>query len=268
MNIVMMPVQDVKPYENNPRLNRQSVKVVADSIKQFGFKNPIVVDKDHVIIVGHTRLEAGKSLGYKEVPVIVADDLNEEQVKAFRIMDNKSSEFAEWDFEKLSDELNELLNQDFDVMTLGFEDVDLERLLDDLSVDESDLREFIPQPQPQPIKPETKKDILEQNRLLSDSLFANARQNTALNQSPIASNVPTQVAQEEEDEFDLEDVPEALVLDRQSPTTTRSKSVQFGRNHVPVSDEEFEMLEGLYEQYVTEFGVPYGFISYLLGRLK
>lgn len=95
--IVMMDVKDLIPYDKNPRKNKGAVDAVANSIKEFGFKVPIIVDKNNVIITGHTRLKAAKRLKMKEVPVIKADDLTEEQVKAFRIADNKTGELAEWD---------------------------------------------------------------------------------------------------------------------------------------------------------------------------
>ena len=110
MKIIDMELNRLKPYENNPRNNLNAVDAVANSIKEFGFKNPIVVDKNNTIINGHTRYQAAHKLGLTFVPVIVADDLTEEQIKAFRIMDNKSSEFADWDYEKLYDEIKDLSN--------------------------------------------------------------------------------------------------------------------------------------------------------------
>lgn len=106
MEVVMMPIEELVPYENNPRKNDEAVSKVAESIREFGFKVPIIVDKDNVIVAGHTRLKAAQELGLKTVPVIKADDLTEEQVRAFRLADNKTAEFAEWDLEKLREELN------------------------------------------------------------------------------------------------------------------------------------------------------------------
>ena len=99
------PIKKVKPYDRNPRRNDNAVDAVAASIREFGFRQPIVVDRDGVIIVGHTRLKAAKKLGMKEVPVLVADDLTEEQVKAYRLADNKAGELAGWDFAELEEEL-------------------------------------------------------------------------------------------------------------------------------------------------------------------
>ena len=120
-------ITELKPYENNPRHNDAAVDKVAESIKQFGFKVPIVVDKDLVIVCGHTRLKAAEKLGLEKVPCVVADDLTEDQIKAFRLADNKTAEFAEWDIEKLIDELDELTS--FDISAFGF---DLEALADEL----------------------------------------------------------------------------------------------------------------------------------------
>jgi ParB/RepB/Spo0J family partition protein len=120
MNIIDLNVDELIPYENNPRKNDEAVDKVALSISAFGFKVPIVIDKDNVIIAGHTRRKAAERLGMKTVPCIIADDLTEEQVKAFRLADNKTSEFAEWDFEKLNEELAELRDMDFDMLAFGF----------------------------------------------------------------------------------------------------------------------------------------------------
>lgn len=121
--VTYMDVDSLIPYANNPRLNDNAVDSVAASIKEFGFKVPIVVDGENVIINGHTRLKAAHKLGLKQVPVIVADDLTPEQVKAFRLADNKTSELAEWDFDKLDIELDGI--QDIDMDAFGF-DVDLD----------------------------------------------------------------------------------------------------------------------------------------------
>jgi site-specific DNA-methyltransferase (adenine-specific) len=123
MEIVNKSIDDIKPYEKNPRKNDEAVKYVANSIKEFGFKVPIVIDKDGVIVAGHTRYKASKKLGLKEVPCIIADDLNEDQIKAFRLADNKVSELAEWDFPILNEELE---NLDIDMEQFGFEDLEIE----------------------------------------------------------------------------------------------------------------------------------------------
>lgn len=118
MEIIYKPVSDLIPYENNPRKNDQAVDYVANSIKEFGFKVPIVIGSDNVIVTGHTRLKAAIKLGLTEVPVIVADDLTEEQINAFRLADNKVAEMADWDFERLDLELESI---DFDMEQFGFE---------------------------------------------------------------------------------------------------------------------------------------------------
>ena len=120
MNIVMKKTSELSEYENNPRNNESAIEAVANSIKEFGFKVPIVISKSNVIIAGHTRLKASIKLGLKEVPCIVADDLSEEQVKAFRLADNKTAELATWDFEKLE---SELANIQMDMLQFGFEDL-------------------------------------------------------------------------------------------------------------------------------------------------
>jgi ParB-like chromosome segregation protein Spo0J len=119
MDIQLKKLTEITPYENNPRKNDDAVKYVAESIKQFGFKVPIVIDKDGIIVAGHTRYKAAQKLQIAEVPCIVADDLTEEQIKAFRLADNKVSEKAEWDFELLDIELEDIF--DIDMESLGFE---------------------------------------------------------------------------------------------------------------------------------------------------
>jgi site-specific DNA-methyltransferase (adenine-specific) len=126
MQIIEKRIEELIDYENNPRHNEAAVGKVAASIEAFGFKVPIVIDKDNVIIAGHTRRKAAERLGLQTVPCIVADDLTEEQVKAFRLADNKTSEFAEWDFEKLNEELAELRDMEFDMSAFGFEDLQIE----------------------------------------------------------------------------------------------------------------------------------------------
>lgn len=118
--MVMRAVEEIIPYTNNPRINDGAVEHVANSIREFGFKNPIIVDGSGVIIAGHTRLKAAKQLGLDEVPVIVADDLNEEQVKAYRLADNKTGEIATWNDDLLQLEMSELIG-DFDMSEFGFD---------------------------------------------------------------------------------------------------------------------------------------------------
>ena len=120
MEVSNISLSELKEYENNPRLiNDEAIERVAASIKEFGFKVPIIVDEDNVIIAGHTRKLAAQSVGMDEVPVIIADDLTEEQIKAFRLADNKVSEFSEWDFELLYSEMETL---DIDMDLFGFDE--------------------------------------------------------------------------------------------------------------------------------------------------
>lgn len=127
-----MNIDKLIPYINNPRLNDGAVDKVASSIKNFGFKNPIIIDKDNEIIAGHTRLKAARKLGLDEVPTIKVEDLTDKQIKAFRIADNKTSEFAEWDMELLEIELEGLEDE--------FTGFDLDEL-DDLFHEENEVVE-------------------------------------------------------------------------------------------------------------------------------
>ena len=125
IKVVMMKISDLKDYENNPRKNDKAVDAVANSIHSFGFKVPVIIEPDGTIIAGHTRVKASKKLGIEEIPCIVADDLTEDQVKAFRVADNKTAELADWDMDKLIDELKGI---EMDMEQFGFDD--LEKLLD------------------------------------------------------------------------------------------------------------------------------------------
>lgn len=139
MEIIMRPISEVIPYEKNPRNNKAAVDLVANSIKEFGFKNPIIIDADGIVVAGHTRLKAAKKLGLKEVPTIMADDLTPEQIKAFRLADNKTAEAAEWDFDLLTEELDSIF--DINMEDFGF-DISLE---DDAEVIEDDIPDELPE---------------------------------------------------------------------------------------------------------------------------
>lgn len=123
MQIVVKKLSEIRTYKRNPRKNGKAVDVVARSIKNFGFKVPVVIDSDGVIIAGHTRYSASQQLGLTEIPCIIADDLTEEQVRAFRLADNKTSELAEWDFDLLDRELDSIT--DIDMSDFGFDIPDI-----------------------------------------------------------------------------------------------------------------------------------------------
>jgi len=136
MKVESWPIDKVIPYDKNPRINKKAVQFVVNSIRKFGFRQPIVVDKDGIIIVGHTRLLAAYELGYKEVPVHVALDLTPEQIRAYRIADNKTAEKAEWDMDLLKFEIGEL--PDVDMTEFGFDQKELDDLFDDDDENEKD----------------------------------------------------------------------------------------------------------------------------------
>lgn len=119
MDIVYKKLTEIKPYEKNPRQNDDAVQYVAESIKEFGFKVPIVIDKNNVIVAGHTRYKASQELGLEEVPCIIADDLTDEQVKAFRVADNKTSDYSLWDNKLLLEELDSISEDLFTGFDLG-----------------------------------------------------------------------------------------------------------------------------------------------------
>ncbi|WP_311052743.1 DNA modification methylase [Enterococcus faecalis] len=142
MDIKVQKTEDLIPYEKNPRHNEDAITAVAKSIEKFGFKVPIVVDASNVIVNGRTRLKAAKYLGLKEVPTIIADDLTPEQIKAFRLADNKVGEIATWDEELLNAELDELADLDFDMTEFGFDLPDIEG--EEVEVIEDEFEEELP----------------------------------------------------------------------------------------------------------------------------
>lgn len=133
IKIIYKSTNKIVPYENNPRLNDEAVEAVANSIKQFGFKVPIIIDSSNIIVAGHTRLKAAKQLGMDKVPCIVADDLTEEQIRAFRLVDNKVSELADWDYEKLEEELSNINSIDMNIF--DFDMSEIEHLDEDIVCD-------------------------------------------------------------------------------------------------------------------------------------
>jgi len=130
MKIEIADITSIKPYENNPRkLKDAAIEKVAMSLKEYGFRQPIVVDKDRIIVVGHTRYRASKKLGFKEVPITVADNLTPEQINAYRIADNRTAEESEWDSELLAMEIKDLEAKDFKLDLLGFNEDQLNNIL-------------------------------------------------------------------------------------------------------------------------------------------
>ena len=145
MKVVTYQIADVKPYENNPRNNDSAVDAVAASIREFGWQQPIVVDKDGVIIAGHTRYKAAKKLKCDTVPVVVADKLTDEQVRAYRLADNKTGELAGWDFSALEEELAGLAQ--IDMQQFGFagseaEDFNIDNLFAEAAPKEKEAKEI------------------------------------------------------------------------------------------------------------------------------
>jgi len=148
MQIELRAIDQVKPYPGNPRQNDEAVDAVAASLKEFGFRQPIVVDADGIIIVGHTRYKAAQKLGLAQVPVHVATDLTPAQVKAYRIADNATNEIAEWNYELLPIELSALQEMHFDIGTLGFDEEELQRIMS------GDVQEGLTDPDDVPLPPD------------------------------------------------------------------------------------------------------------------
>ncbi len=139
MNILSLQLSDVHPYEKNPRKNDNAVDAVAASIRQFGFLVPLVIDREHIIVAGHTRFKAAQRLGMKTVPCVVADELTEDQIKAFRLADNKVGEMAQWDADLLPLELADIA---VDMSAFGFEAVSDEDFGEEFTLDDGGKKPF------------------------------------------------------------------------------------------------------------------------------
>ncbi len=146
MEVIEISLDQVVPYAKNPRNNAEAVEVVANSIKEFGFRVPIILDQNHTIIAGHMRVLAAKRLGMETVPAVMAEDLTEEQIRAFRLADNKTAEAATWNEDLLQKELDDILN--IDMEQFGFE-----------------LPDVLEDDEPTPEKPEVEftEELLEEN---------------------------------------------------------------------------------------------------------
>jgi DNA modification methylase len=166
MHVEMRPIDTIRPYENNPRQNDGGIDAVAASIREFGFRQPIVADEDGVIIVGHSRYKAAQKLGLEEVPVHVAVGMSKSQAKAYRIADNQTATLSQWDDEKLPIELAQLQEMDFDLNLTGFSADELMRLLDSGANTGQTDPDAIPEPPDEPITQPGDLWLLGKHRLL------------------------------------------------------------------------------------------------------
>ena len=166
MEVELRPVSEIQPYENNPRINDAAVEAVAESIKQFGWRQPIVVDPNGIIVVGHTRWKAAKRLELCKVPVHVAKDLSPEQLRAYRIADNKTAELSGWEFDLLTQELSELELTDIDLESLGFTGDEIGELLGRTPQDGLSDPDAVPEPPDDPVTQTGDLYVLGNHRLL------------------------------------------------------------------------------------------------------
>ena len=217
ISIVYKGVNEITPYEKNARITDMAVDAVANSIKEYGFKNPILIDKDNVIIAGHTRLKAAQKLGIKTVPCIYADDLTPQQIKAFRIADNKTGEIADWDFDLLEQELQDLIGDGYDIENIGFNDAELNEII---------------------------------NKTVEDmNSYLNLRNGEG----------------ENEDDFAGGENPEMLDIDNVNSSMKQNEFVmKIGAIHIVMTEEEYAEFTKLYNEYIEENGVNFGFVRYLL----
>ncbi len=258
-DIQLRSIDTIRPYENNPRQNDAAVDAVAESIRQFNFRQPIVVDGDGVIIAGHTRYKAAQKLGLDKVPVHVATDLSPEQVRAYRIADNKTGDLAVWDFDLLPIELSQLGDAGFDMQLFGFDQDELAKLLD------PDLKEGLtdpddtPEPPDEPITRRGDLWILGEHRLLCgdssnpedlDRLLGgetihlcntdppyNVKVEPRSNNAIAAGNSSFTSTNKHHQKFDLERHPE-----KAKPTHNKMRAKDRPLENDFVTDEEFDRL--------------------------
>ena len=166
MKVDLIPIEKVIPYAKNPRRNEAAIAKVAGSIKEFGFRQPIVVDSEMVVIAGHTRLEAARSLGIANVPVHIAEGLSKSQIKAYRIADNRVAQEAEWDLDLLKIELSELRDEEFDLSETGFDEDELNDLLAEAVAEGLTDEDAVPEPPEEPITKPGDIWILGKHRLM------------------------------------------------------------------------------------------------------
>jgi len=185
MNIELRDIGSIRPYDKNPRNNDDAIDAVAASLKQFGFRQPIVVDVDGVIICGHTRWKAAQKLGLAKVPVHVATDLTPEQVKAYRIADNKTAELADWNMELLAIEIQDLQSTDFDLSAIGFDAEELAKLMDGEATEGLTDPDAMPEPPDEPVTRRGDLWILGSHRLLCGDSSSTADLDRLLDGQPI-----------------------------------------------------------------------------------
>lgn len=160
--VIEMKLSELKPYDNNPRNNVQAVDIVKKSITEYGFTNPILIDEHNVIIAGHTRYQASRELGLDKVPVIKLTGLNEAQIKAYRVMDNKSGDFAEWDYVKLLKELDSI-DGELDLALSGFDLIDIEKMRIEFELEDVPDLNLDDDTEVDVAKPEKEKRIIQYN---------------------------------------------------------------------------------------------------------
>ena len=260
MKIELRKLSDIKPYPGNPRQNDAAVNAVAASIKEFGFRQPIVVDDEGVIVCGHTRYKAAQKLGLTEVPVHVATDLTPEQIKAYRIADNKTAELATWDYELLPIELSDLQGMGIDLELLGFSQDDLAKLLDPGVKEGLTDPDDVPEPPDEAITKPGDAWILGNHRLLCgdsskledvDRLLAGAMIQLVNTDPPynvrleprsnnaIAAGLSSFQGPKQHQRFDVERHPE-----KSKATNRKMRAKDRPLENDFVSDEEFDRLLG------------------------
>lgn len=272
MNIREISTARLREYENNPRNNDLAVEKVKYSIERFGFLFPVVVDMNYVIVAGHTRVRACRELGIQSVPCIIADELTEEQINLFRLVDNKSSEYSDWDFEKLKNELS-LVDLTLDKNQLLLDRFELSAEVFDIDAEQAEIK--IPafnfmgvNDQPKPKKPTVKTIIAPENEVVAENDDDVDFADTPAYTEPAGSSVPAFTAEATPEGTHIE-MPEPAEVD--TPKKKESKAVlpfcqfRFGDVSFFISQVELDRLNEKYAEYIDSgAALSESFANYLL----
>ena len=277
MNLREIATSRLKEYENNPRNNDLAVEKVKYSIERFGFLFPVVIDVNYVIVAGHTRVRACKELGIQSIPCIIADDLTEEQINFFRLVDNKTSEYSDWDFEKLKEELevidltleeNQLLLERFELSTEVF-DIEPEQAeikitaFNFMGVKESKPKEK--KPTVSTIKSEESTQPEEINSVTAPENEANEVRNDVVENNSIKAEDAPEVASSTVSG----NIPQATEEPKQPKAVLQFNQFRFGDVSFFISQVELDKLNEKYAEYINSGEILKGsFVNYLLNGVE
>ena len=277
MNIIDVSTSRLREYENNPRNNDLAVEKVRYSIERFGFRFPVIIDMNYVIVAGHTRVRAAKELGIAQVPCIMADDLTEEQINFFRLVDNKTSEYSDWDFEKLKDELG-AINLTLESNQLLLDQFELSAEVFDIDPEQAEIKiptfNFMGDDAPKKSKPTVSTFVSEDPNLVTDGEndavetddeeIESSAPITADTESAVAVNRETPAAETNVSAFSATETSEEPATPVR-PAPVVSPQFRFGEVMFFISQIELDRLNEKYADYLdSEEMLKRSFVSYLL----